>query len=595
LSATVRDSNGALVVGALVKFATLNTGFATLSPSGGTALTDSTGVAKISLLAGSTFGADTVTASSTIGGTTITSAPLGYTVVGTASATRLSLTSSTNAISASTPATLTATLVDTSGAGIPNTVISFSTQGTGYGTFFPSGGTALTNASGVATISLNAGTSIGADTVTASATISNVVISSSPFGYTVSATPVTSTAASISFTSATPTTVAIHGTGGLENAAVVFTVRDSNGNALANQLVNFSLSTNVGNPSVTASATSAANGTVSAQLQSGTTTTPVRVRATLASNPAITSVSSQLVISTGLPHQNGFSVAASQLNIEAFAYDGVTTTLTVRMSDRYGNLVPDGTAVTFRTAGGVSTVNPSCTTTNSACSVTFSSSGVRPTNGRLAILATAIGEESFVDTNGNGIYDAGEPYTDLPEAFVDANENGVHDANEEYVDFDNNGAYSPANGKFDGVLKADGTSSTVNVRGNIVIVLSTSRAVAIGLPNAITLNHCVDGSATYTPIPQSFPFRVTDTNGNSMAPGTTIVITTTNGTLVSAPTSFTVLDNNTTTTPTYPLTIASDATISSGVCTNSSLNGTLLVSITSPKGVITNYSIPVTD
>lgn len=45
--------------------------------------------------------------------------------------------------------------------------------------------------------------------------------------------------------------------------------------------------------------------------------------------------------------------------------------------------------------------------------------------GRSTILAFAQGEESFDDENGNGIYDEGEPFIDLPEAFLDVNEDGV--------------------------------------------------------------------------------------------------------------------------------------------------------------------------
>ena len=45
--------------------------------------------------------------------------------------------------------------------------------------------------------------------------------------------------------------------------------------------------------------------------------------------------------------------------------------------------------------------------------------------GRSTILSFAQGEESFVDANGNGIYDYNEPFVDLSEAFHDFNEDGV--------------------------------------------------------------------------------------------------------------------------------------------------------------------------
>jgi hypothetical protein len=49
----------------------------------------------------------------------------------------------------------------------------------------------------------------------------------------------------------------------------------------------------------------------------------------------------------------------------------------------------------------------------------------QPFGARSTILAWAQGEESFDDTNGNGEYDFGETFNDLPEAFLDKNEDGV--------------------------------------------------------------------------------------------------------------------------------------------------------------------------
>ncbi|MBO6556475.1 MAG: Ig-like domain-containing protein [Pseudomonadales bacterium] len=49
----------------------------------------------------------------------------------------------------------------------------------------------------------------------------------------------------------------------------------------------------------------------------------------------------------------------------------------------------------------------------------------QPYGARSTILAYAIGEESFVDVNGNDEYDFGEPFDDLTEAFLDKNEDGV--------------------------------------------------------------------------------------------------------------------------------------------------------------------------
>ncbi len=521
----------------------------------------------------------------------------------------LTLSASTTLISASTPATLTTTLKDAAGAPVAGAVVKFATQGTGFGVFFPTGGTALTNATGVATISLNAGTQIGADSVTATSNVGATAVVSSALGFTVSAAPITTTAASISFVSAAPTTIAIKGTGGQETSTVIFLIKDSNGNPLANQNVTFSLTSSAGGISLAAqNATSKADGTVSAILQAGTTATPVRVKAVLTSNSAVTGISSQLVISTAIPHQNGFSIAATQLNIEALNVDGVSTTLTARLSDRYGNLVPDGTAVSFRTEGGVSSITPSCQTVGGACSVTLQSSGRRPADGRLTILATAIGEESFVDANGNGLYDVGEQFFDLPEAFVDGNEDGVRGINttepfkpiEEFVDFNNNGSYDAGDGQFNGVLRAcdvltprpagcpnTSASTTLNVRSSLVIVLSGHNAVFGNLPSSINLGTC--GSA-----PQTIPLTIGDINGNSLAAGTKISLATTNGTIIS-PTSANVPDSNAFGPYSFPITLKTDATLANAVCTNTNPTGTLTITVTTPGGFVTTALVTVND
>lgn len=534
----------------------------------------------------------------------------------TPAAPTLVLTSSSSAVSAAAPATLTATLKNGAGTPVPGAVVTFATAGTGFATFFPTAATALTDANGVATVTLNAGASQGADSVSATATVNGTAVTSNAVGFTVSSAPVTQTPASISFVSASPTTIAIKGTGGQENSSVQFVVRDSNGNALANQVVNFALNTSAGGITLgSPAATSASDGSVTALLQAGTTAVPVRVTASLASNPAISSVSSQLVVSTAIPHQNGFSIAATLLNIEAYSFDGVTTDITARLSDRYGNLVPDGTAVSFRTEGGQSSITPSCTTSGGACTVTLTSSGRRPADGRLTVLATAIGEESFTDTNGNGVYDLGEPFDDRPEAFIDGNENGVRSTNttevsaplEEFVDFNQDGTYTAGDGLFNGVLRAcdlaattanpippgcpsvsgRAPAKTINVRSSIVIVLSGSVPSIAGLPSTINLPSCSSADTTLL-------VRVADGRNNYLAPGTTITIATTNGTITS-PTSITIPDSNANQPYAFALSLHSDGTSSGGTCTNTVTAGTLTVTVKTPKGAPVSQSATVLD
>src|SRR5260221_11028009 len=103
------------------------------------------------------------------------------------------------------------------------------------------------------------------------------------------------------------------------------------------------------------------------------------------------------------------------------------TAVTARLSDRFQNPVPDGTAVTFHSLGGK--IGAQCTTATTpmesgVCSVNITSQAYRPVDGRVPILAMAIGEESFTDANGNGAFDVGEAFFDTSEAFEDDSESG---------------------------------------------------------------------------------------------------------------------------------------------------------------------------
>jgi hypothetical protein len=72
-----------------------------------------------------------------------------------------------------------------------------------------------------------------------------------------------------------------------------------------------------------------------------------------------------------------------------------------------------------------------------------------PRDGIVAVIAMMAGEEGFIDRNGDGDYDSGEPFIDLPEPFVDSNDNGVRDAGEFFQDLNNDSLWNPANGSWD--------------------------------------------------------------------------------------------------------------------------------------------------
>ena len=319
--------------------------------------------------------------------------------------------------------------------------------------------------------------------------------------------------------------------------------------------VSFALNTSVGGIALApASATSANDGTVQTVVSSGTAHTSVRVTASIAS-PALTTQSGILAVTTGLPASNAFSIAVSCPNVEAANIDGIVVPVTVRLADRYNNPAPDGTAIAFSTNGGH--IGGNCTTPSSAtspgdgtCSVNWISAEPRPTpastpptlrTDRVTILATAIGEESFNDVNGNGYYDPGEPFTDLGEPYRDDNENNMYDVGEDFLDFNHNGQRDAPSGKFVGITCTGSTpgstcsSSTLAIGAQAKIIMSSGSPDKVQPPSGTTLANSSKGGTN------NYGFLFQDANLNPLPAGTTIsaaVVGT--GLTVNAPTSFTV-------------------------------------------------------
>ncbi len=420
------------------------------------------------------------------------------------------------------------------------------------------------------------------DVITASASVGGQVLTASA---TLDVLP--PNVGSIQYVSATPLNIGLKGSGGVEASQVVFKVFDTNGNPLSNQTVGFALNTSIGGlflSQVTVQTDS--QGLARAIVNAGTVSTAVRVTATI-QGTVLATQSSQLYVSTGLPEQRRFSIAVTQRNLECFNYDGVLSTVTASLADRFGNLAPDGTAVQFRTEYGAITAG--CTTVNGVCAATWRSQGDRG-NGRSTLLATAVGEESFDDVNpSNGLFDASETFNlsnDLPEAWLDSNENGVREASEEYLDFNNNATYGLGDGKYNGAAcdpalnsQCSSAQRSLHIRAENLIVCSTSRARITVTPDPVTILPA--GGANSVEV----TFNVEDLNGNPMAAGTQIVCSTTNGALVGTA-SYTMPDITTPGGYSNVCTIKGDGSASTGALT---------IKVTSPKGLITERSFAVTD
>jgi protocatechuate 3,4-dioxygenase beta subunit len=580
LTALVRDSDGAVVPNAVVTFTT-DAEYGVFSPSSGTALTNASGIASLTLSAGVNTGAATVTATATAG-TEAVSQNAGYSV----NVAALGLSSLTFGASPLSAYGTTSVTVNVTSGGAPYT--------TPVDVFFTSTCAASTpskaelpasvrSVNGVATASyrdLGCGAN---DVVTASlsggASSNATLVVSSP------------SLSSIRFVSADPTSISVQGMGGTEVSTVKFEVLDSGGTPISGQEVEFSLNTTVGGLDLTAdTAVSNALGEVVTLVVSGTVPTPVRVTASTTGATVVTSQSSQLYVSTMIPDQSHFSLSAEKLYLEALNTDGVTTSVTARLADRAGNPVPDNTAVVFTTEGG--SIVSGCLTTNGVCTVTWTSQNPRPSNGRSTVLAYAVGEESYTDLNGNGRYDAGEPFGDLGEAFRDDDEDGIRDAGSEiFVDFNSNGSYSAAgDAAFTGVLCNSGCSvsaNNVNVRDSLVLTFSGSTPILpIISPGSIDLGGCGAGAPGSI---HSATLTVVDVNGNSLPSGTTISATTTNGVLVGV-SSFTVPATGATS---FTVNIQNDST--GTPCADSTPSGTLTVTTSTPASIVTSDVIPVSN
>jgi hypothetical protein len=423
-------------------------------------------------------------------------------------------------LSAGGTTSLTVSIVDQTGAlytAAPVTITFSSTcisQGlasvtaTGGTSAGPSADSVITS-TGTATASYTATGCSGSDVITASATVGSATLTA-----TGTLTVAAASTGSIEFMSATPSTIGLKGTGQPQTSTVVFKVLDSSGAPKPGVTVNFSLNTTVGGLSLSPlSATSAADGTVQTVVSSGTVHTPVTVTASI-SSPALTTQSSVLTVTTGIPADKTFTIAVGPAqyasggisnapacpNVEAWGIAGVNVPITVSLADRYDNPVLDGTAVSFYTDGGK--ISGSCTTAGgtgpcaawpAADSVAWTSENPEPTPelpepwtssepGRVQILATAVGEESFDDVAGTGFYQAGDTFDDLGEPYDDSQELGHYVTGDYFLDYNRNGKWDGPSGSFVGITctgtspGSTCTSNTLALGAEHLIIMSTGVA-----------------------------------------------------------------------------------------------------------------------
>lgn len=446
---------------------------------------------------------------------------------------------------------------------------------------------------------------------------------------------------SIQFVSAVPQVIGIKGSGQAATSNITFSVKDNNGNNVADgTVVTFTMQgpgggAYIGNiVGATSTQGSTVNGSATVTLNSGNVAGTVHIFASTqnATGETISSSAGQVSIGGGVPAYKHFGLSTSRFNLPGMVIDGATADITARIGDRFGNYnVTNGTAVSFYTEAGaidrqgvcddkgVTSVtirsqeprpddpilySPLARTgleiANIAVLNTVYPSGVpnigmpipisddiHPRKGRVSVLATVQGEEYFLDENGNGLFDnsyntsacptgytcecvggvsikpadvtrtcAGganrsKAFIDLGEPFIDVNDDGCrndkttkncdgvvsasNDPFEMFIDENNNRAWDPPNGKWDG----PGCTSTGCL---------TSKMIWMPITLAFTGNasRCAISPGTPINIPygssNSYSFMVGDVFTNALVAGSKITVSTTGGGTLIGQTSVTIAD-----------------------------------------------------
>ena len=644
VKAVVTNASGTPLAGAPVKFTTDST-LALFNPSIGTALTNSAGVASVQMSsAGLTAnGAGQVTATLSDASKPNVSAYASY-QVGAANVTLGAMSISATSIPAYGTSTVAVT-VNVNGTPTTTPVTVAFSSGCATSGKASIASTVLT-VNGVATATYTDKGCNGTDTITAT------VLDKTVQGSITSAGPLP---ANIQFVSATPSSIALKGTAGLIDISnVTFKVVDASGNAVPATTVEFYLTNWTGgikledNTQTQVDALTggkvrkqtAADGTVVVAVQAGTNPTSVWVLANIL-NSSLSTQSSKLVISTGLPSQDRFSLSVGTHNIEGWRYDGVTTPLTIYAFDRVGNPIPDGSTINFVTEGAGASPG-TCSVSSGSCSTQFVSSENRPRNesvgvclnssgslvpstnggaisntcaysGRVSVLAYANGEESFDDINGNNLYDSGETFRDIGDIYVDNNENGTWESPEQYFPFagsaGNTSTGAACSTTYTGYATAKSKANTCNgkwgqaqVRRDQVVVLSDSYVSNI---YAATSNTSITGSGVVVTdgfnfssgaaCGASFTIRIADLNNNPLPAGTTVAISNINVTYSQVGTTDPVTVDTDISGSIILDTIAPGGTFHSITMLGKKCltvpSGTMIIKTTSPKGLTT--SIPV--
>ena len=147
----------------------------------------------------------------------------------------------------------------------------------------------------------------------------------------------------------------------------------------------------------------------------------------------------------GLISQNNFTLLFSDptpkfIDPATGSFTSVTSEISVQIGDKNNQLITGSHTIQFRTEWGL--IDPSCTTKDGVCSVTWRSGSTdsMPADFFNTVIAfAATGEESYGDINGNGRFDDGDLfgtdlYADVEEPYVNSDDSGFINSNGSFVD-----------------------------------------------------------------------------------------------------------------------------------------------------------------
>jgi hypothetical protein len=399
----------------------IETDLGSILPSSGAALTDAQGVALLKLQPGDTGGAGTITATSQDESTSINFA------VGTADLTLevdngLAQDDSGNdiALNAGGSTVIVVSLYDDDGE-LYTTATDVEFSSTCYINELAEIDDSVKSSGGIASATYQAKGCSGDDTVTISVETGGENFTASTI-ISIEESPVQS----IQFVQVSETFIALPpGEGGLPTQSEVeFQLFDQDGLAATQQRIDFRLTDSIGAASLTQTSADTDNdGLVSTTVTSGVVPGSLVVKACYVStedidaldegddltcwvddydlcqddptneicptgtlhliplSEQISSVSSQLTLSSGVTDQNSFDASPDVLNTNSLNYNGVTTDITVYFGDQFNHYNGDGVEATVLAEAGViggDSDETFCQTTDATCTVTWRSQGDRP-------------------------------------------------------------------------------------------------------------------------------------------------------------------------------------------------------------------------